>query len=170
MRPANGVLRDDLLWAVYLLILAVIFGLAYQWPLVKIAWHHGLTSYLEQVDEHRRTTEFKGVPAISLEEAHELWKEGQSLFLDAREADDFAELHIPKAVNLPLARVSEIKNTGILGFPRDRRIVVYCAQKQCSAALKMGKHLKTLGFTRVMVFLEGFQGWDDAGYEVDSSR
>ena len=170
MKQAGRVLQNDLLWAGYLLFLAVIFGLSYQWPLVKIAWRGELTSYLEKVDEHRRATEFKGVPTVSLEEAHELWKEGESLFLDARDADDFAELHIPKAVNLPLARLSDIKNTGILGFPKDRRIVVYCAKKQCSSALKVAKHLRTLGFTRVMAFLEGFQGWDEAGYEVDSSR
>ena len=170
MRPADRVIRDDLLWAGYLLFLAVLFGLYYQWPLVKIAWRGELSSYLEKIDEHRRATEFKGMPTVSLEEAHDLWKGGETLFLDARDADDFAELHIPKAVNLPLSRVSEIKDTGILGFPRERRIVVYCAKTQCSSALKLAKHLRSLGFTRVMAFLEGFQGWDEAGYEVDSSR
>ncbi len=170
MKTAGRVIQNDLLWAGYLLFLAVIFGLAYQWPLVKVAWRGELTSYLEKIDEHRRVTEFKGVPTVSLEEAHDLWKGGQTLFLDARDAEDFAELHIPKAVNLPLDRISEIKDTGILGIPKDRRIVVYCAKKQCSAALKEAKHLQSLGFTRVMAFLEGFQGWDEAGYEVDSSR
>ena len=133
-------------------------------------YRHPTIESLAAEFEHRRATEVKGVPTVSLEEAHDLWKGGETLFLDARDADDFAELHIPKAVNLPLSRVSEIKDTGILGFPRDRRIVVYCAKKQCSSALKLAKHLRSLGFTRVMAFLEGFQGWDEAGYEVDSSR
>ncbi len=166
MRAADRVIRDDLLWAGYLLLLAVLFGLYYQWPLVKIAWRRELRSYLEKIDEHRR----EGVPTVSLEEAHDLWKGGETPFLDAHDAYYFAELHIPKAVNLPLSRVSKIKDTGILGFPRDRRIVVYCANKQCSLALKLAKHLQSLGFTKVMVFLEGFQGWYEAGYEVDRSR
>lgn len=170
MKRLVPVRRDDLLWAGYLFFLAIFFGLSYQWPLVKVAWRGELTSYLDKLHEQRRVTEFKGVPSVSLEQAHELWKGGETLFLDARDPDDFAELHIPKAINLPLDRISDIKNTGILGLPRDRRIVVYCARKQCNSALKEAKYLQSLGFTRVMVFLDGFQTWDEAGYDVDSSR
>jgi rhodanese-related sulfurtransferase len=170
MKQVGRTVQNDLLWGGYLLLLAILFGLAYQWPLVKVAWRGELTAYLDKIAEHQRVTEFKGVPSVSLEEAHELWKGGETLFLDARDADDFAELHIPKAVNLPLDKISDIKNTGILGLPRDRRIVVYCARKQCHSALKEAKHLQALGFTRVMAFLDGFQAWDEAGYDVDSSR
>jgi rhodanese-related sulfurtransferase len=170
MKQVVRALQNDLLWAGYLLLLAITFGLAYHWPLVKVAWRGELVSYLDKIQEHRRVTEFKGVPTVSLEEAHELWKGGETLFLDARDAEDFAELHIPKAVNLPLDKISDIKNTGILGLPRDRRIVVYCARRQCNASLKEAKYLQSLGFTRVMAFLDGFQAWDEAGYDVDSSR
>jgi rhodanese-related sulfurtransferase len=170
MKEVGRAVQNDLLWAGYLLFLAVLFGLAYQWPLVKVAWRGELVSYLDKIAEHRRLTEFKGVPTVSLEEAHELWKGGETLFLDARLADDFAELHIAKAINLPEDRMKDIKNTGILGLPRDRQIVVYCARRQCGFALKEAKYLKSLGFTRVSVFLDGFAAWDDAGYEVDSSR
>lgn len=170
MKQIGRVMPSDLLWAGYILFLAAIFGLSYQWSLVKTAWRGELPAYLEKIAEQRRAAEFKGVTTLSLAEAHDLWKGGETLFLDAREADDFAELHIPKAVNLPEERLSELKDTGILGLPRDRRIVVYCAKKQCNSALKVAKHLQSLGFTRVMAFLEGFQGWDEAGYEVDSSR
>jgi len=170
MKQVGRVVQNDLLWAGYMLLLASLFGLAYHWPLVKVAWRGELTSYLDKLHEQRRVTEFKGVPSVSLEQAHELWKGGETLFLDARDPDDFAELHIPKAINLPLDRISDIKNTGILGLPRDRRIVVYCARKQCNSALKEAKYLQSLGFTRVMVFLDGFQTWDEAGYDVDSSR
>jgi rhodanese-related sulfurtransferase len=170
MKQVGRAVQNDLLWAGYLLLLAIFFGLAYQWPLVKVAWRGELTSYLDKIQEQRRVTEFKGIPTVKLEEAHELWKGGETLFIDARDPDDFAELHIPKAVNLPLDRISEIKNTGILGLPRDRRIVIYCARKQCHSALKEAKHLQSLGFTRVMAFLDGFQAWDEAGYDVDSSR
>lgn len=172
MRQAGRVVGNDLMWAGDLLLLAILFGLAYQWPLVKVAWQGKLTSYLDNIQEHRRVTEFKGVPAVSLEEANELWKGGETLFLDAREPDEYAELHIPKAINIPLDKlsVSEMKKAGIMGLPRDRRIVVYCAKKQCQSSLKEAKFLQSLGFTRVMAFLDGFQAWDEAGYDVDTSR
>jgi rhodanese-related sulfurtransferase len=169
MNRVGRVLRNDLLWAGYLLILAVFFGLFYQWPLVKMAWRGELVAHLDKMREQQRKVEFKGVPTVKLEEAHDLWRQGETLFLDARSPREFAELHIPKALNLPLAQLSDIQSTGILGFPRDRRIVVYCAKVQCNSALKVARHLQTLGFRRVMAFLGGFQAWDEAGYEVDTS-
>jgi rhodanese-related sulfurtransferase len=169
MKRLLSVMRDDVLWAGYLLLLAVLFGLSYQWPLVKIAWRGELTPYLDKIREQRRVVEFKGVPTLSLEEAHDLWKQGQALFLDARSPEEFAELHIPKAVNLPPEKLSDLENTGILGFPRDRRIVIYCAKIQCNSAFKVARHLQSLGFSQVMAFLGGFQAWDEAGHEVDTS-
>jgi len=162
-------LREDLLWAGYIFILAVLFGLIYQWPLVKVAWRGELNARLEEMRQRHRVVEFTGVPTVSLKEAHDLWQEGQTLFLDARPQEEYVELHIPRALNLPPEKMLDLQGTGILGLPRDRRIVVYCSKKACDSALKTAKHLQTLGFTRVMAFLEGFQGWDEAGYEVDTS-
>jgi len=163
---------NDLLWAGYLVLLAIVFGLAYQWPLVKVAWQGKLASHLDNIQEHRRVTEFKRVPTVSLEEALDLWKGGETLFVDARDADDYAELRIPGAINIPLDKLSKssLQKTGILGLPRDRRIVVYCSKKQCHASLKEAKYLQSLGFTRVMALLDGFQAWNEAGYDVDTSR
>ncbi len=168
MRPLLA--KEDFLWAGYLLFLAMLFGLFYHWPLVNIAWQGELTAHLDKLRDQRRAVEFKGIPTVRLEEAHGLWKEGHSLFLDARDPEEFADLHIPKAVNLPPEKLSDLKDTGIPGLPRDRRIVVYCAKKQCNSALKVARHLHSLGFTRVMAFLGGFQAWDEAGYDVDTSR
>lgn len=162
--------RGDLLWAGYLLLLAISFGLLYHWPLVKIAWQGELLAHLDQQRTERRAVEFKGVKNVSLEEAYDHWKEGQTLFLDARSPEDFAELHIPRAVNLPPEKLEDLKDTGIPGLPRDRQILVYCTQDRCDASFKVAKHLLSLGFTRVVVFLGGFQAWDEAGYEADSSR
>ncbi len=169
MKRLVPVRRDNLLWAGYLFFLAIFFGLSYQWPLVKVAWRGELTSYLDKMREQQQAVEFKGVPIVSLEEAHDLWKQGQALFLDARSPEEFAELRIPHAVNLPPEKLSDLENTGILGFPRDRQIVIYCSKKQCNSALKVAKHLQSLGFSRVMAFLGGFQAWDEAGHEVDTS-
>ena len=169
MNQVGKALRDDFLWAGYLLILAVLFGLFYQWPLVKMAWQGELIAHLDKLREQQREVEFKGVPTLKLQEVHDFWKQGEALFLDARSPEEFAELHIPKALNLPPAKLSDLQNTGILGLPRDRLIVVYCAKVQCDSALKVARHLQTLGFRRVTAFLEGFQAWDEAGYEVDTS-
>ncbi|MFZ2089073.1 MAG: rhodanese-like domain-containing protein [Desulfobaccales bacterium] len=167
------VVRDDLLWAGYLLLLGVLFGLLYQWPLVKIAWRGELNAFLDKMHEQRRATEFKGIPTVKLDKALELWQQGETLFIDVRSADDFADLHVPRAINVPeekLADQQELEKAGILGLPRDRQILVYCNTLRCNSSLKAAKRLQSLGFTRVLAFLGGFQAWDEAGYDVDSKR
>lgn len=164
--------RDDLLWAGYLLGLAVVFGLIYHWPLVKVAWQGNLEAHLEKLQNERRAMEFKGIPTVNLEEAHDLWQQGKTLFIDVRSAEEFAELHVARAVNVPEEKLDypqELKEAGILGLPRDRQILVYCSTVRCDASLKAARRLRSLGFTKVMAFLGGFQAWDEAGYEVDSS-
>lgn len=167
------VLRDDLLWAGYLLLLSVLFGLLYQWPLVKIAWRGELNAFLDKMHEQRRAIEFKGIPTVKLDKAHELWQKGETLFIDVRSAEEFAELHVPRAIHVPeelITNQQELAKAGILGLPRDRQILVYCSTVRCNSSLKAARHLQSLGFTQVMAFLGGFQAWDEAGYEVDSKR
>lgn len=170
MKRVGTVLWQDFFWAGYILFLAGLFGLLYQWPLVKVAWRGELNAYLNEMRDRQQSVEFKGVPKLNLEETHNLWKQGETLFIDARTPEEFDELHIPRAINLPPKKLSDLQGSGILGLPRDRRIVVYCAKKQCNSALKVARYLQSLGFRRVMAFLGGFQAWDEAGYEVDSSR
>jgi rhodanese-related sulfurtransferase len=173
MSQVGNVVREDFLWAAFLLALSIVFGLGYHWPLVRVAWQGGLPAHLEKLEAERRAREFKGIPTVNLEKAHELWQQGETLFLDVRSAEEYADLHVTRALNLPeenLEHPQALKDSGLLGLPRDRRILVYCSTVRCDASLKAAKHLRSLGFTRVMAFLGGFQAWDEAGYDVDSNR
>lgn len=173
MSQVAKAVREDLAWAGFLLLLAVVFGLGYHWPLVRIAWQGGLPAHLEKMEAERRAREFKGIPTVNLEKAHQLWQQGETLFLDVRSAEEYADLHVARAINLPeenLEHPQALKDSGILGLPRDRQILVYCSTVRCDASLKAARHLQSLGFTRVMAFLGGFQAWDEAGYDVDSNR
>ena len=37
---------------------------------------------------------------VNLAQAYALFQQGQALFIDARPPDEYAELHIPKALNI----------------------------------------------------------------------
>jgi rhodanese-related sulfurtransferase len=161
--------KRDFLWASYLLILAVFFGMLQQWPLVKVSFNGGLKAHLEQVRAQRRAVQFKEVKVVSLELAHEIWSRGKTLVLDARRAKDYQELHVPGALNLPPKSWKNLKDSKLLaGIDKDRDILVYCSGVGCDDALKVGKILRSLGYTQVTVFTEGFRGWDEAGYPVDT--
>ncbi len=86
---------------IVLLTLAVILGSMFQWPLVQASLQGNLTVLLDQKRQERREVQFQGIKTLDLARAHQLWEEGQALFVDARKADEYQELHVQGAVNVP---------------------------------------------------------------------
>jgi rhodanese-related sulfurtransferase len=166
----SRVWRQDLAWAGLILGAAMLFGLVLQWPLVRQSWRGELAPLLSQARDQRRQEQFQGVKTISLAQAYALFQQGQVLFIDARPADEFAELHVPKSLNITPSLVEVGLAEKVAGLARDREIVVYCGQVSCDLALKVAEKLQALGFTRVTAYVGGFKAWDEAGYPADTSK
>ena len=118
----------------------------------------------------RRHEQFQGVKTINLGQAYALFQDGKVLFIDARPADEYAEIHIPKALNLPPKMLKNQAAEKMAGIAKDREIVVYCGQASCNLALKVAEKLQALGFTRVKAFMGGWRAWDEAGYPAATSK
>jgi rhodanese-related sulfurtransferase len=161
--------RQDLAWAGFILGVAVLLGLVQQWPLALQAWQGELSPLLSQARNQRRAAQFQGVKTVNLAQAYALFQQG-SLFIDARPADEFAELHVPKSLNITPGMVEAGLAENVAGLARDREIVVYCGQVSCDLALKVAEKLQSLGFARVTAFTGGFRAWDEAGYPADTGK
>lgn len=166
----NRVWRHDLAWAGFILGASVLLGLVQQWPLARQAWRGELATLLSQARNQRRAEQFQGVPTINLAQAYARFQQGQALFIDARPADEFAELHVPKALNITPDMAEAGVAGKVAGLARDREIVVYCGQVSCDLALKVAEKLQSLGFIRVTAFVGGFRAWDEAGYPADTGN
>jgi rhodanese-related sulfurtransferase len=166
----SSLVRQDLGWAAFILVIAVLVGLLHHWPLVKISWRGELRPYLDKQQAEERRVHFQGVKTMNLEEAYALYREGKALFVDARPPEEYAELHIPGAVNLPEDKLKADLAQAVSGVPKERPLVVYCSQVSCNAALKVAEALQSQGFTRVSAFMGGFRAWDEAGYPADTSK
>ena len=165
----NRVWRHDLAWAGFILGASVLVGLVQQWPLARHAWQGELAPILSQVRDQRRAEQFQGVKTVNLAQAYALFQQG-SLFVDARPPDEFAELHVPKSLNITPDMLEAGVAEKVASLARDREIVVYCGQVNCDLALKVAEKLQSLGFTRVMAFMGGFRAWDEAGYPADTGK
>ncbi|MGA3351562.1 MAG: molybdopterin-synthase adenylyltransferase MoeB [Acidimicrobiales bacterium] len=84
---------------------------------------------------------------------------GEALFLDVREADEYAQGALPGAVHLPRGLL-ELQVEGRVP-DRDRKIVVYCAggTRSALAAQTLGQ----LGYSDVASMAGGFNKWKDEG-------
>ncbi len=156
----------DLAWAAYIFLVAAAFGLLQHWPLVTLSWRGDLPAQLSKMRQERRQVQFQGVKTVNLSQAQVLWQEGRALFIDARKPEEFAELHIQGAINLPPDQWQKVATEGLPGVPLDRLLVVYCSQEACDSALKLAEKLKAKGYEQVVAYLGGFAAWDEAGLPV----
>jgi len=162
--------RQDLTWTIGLLALAVILGFMFHWPLVQASLRGNLTALLDQKRQERREVQFQGVRTLDLAQAYQIWQEKRALFMDARKAEEYQELHVQGAVNVPPETWPELPSSELMKMAKTQELVIYCSQESCDDALKLAKKLRAAGFARVMAFTGGFRAWDEAGYPADTSR
>ncbi|XGI84380.1 rhodanese-like domain-containing protein [Halorutilales archaeon Cl-col2-1] len=103
---------------------------------------------------------------ITADELEDLKESGEEFVLvDVLGEDHFEEEHIPGALNIPLERIA---SEALSRFDKDEKIVVYCADDECSASPKAAEKLEDLGFENVIDFEAGVDGWKKSGHEVES--
>jgi rhodanese-related sulfurtransferase len=96
------------------------------------------------------------------------YDEGAALIVDARDPAEFAEAHIPGAINVPYdsaasdpALLESVDSGG-------RPVIVYCGGGTCEISIKLADELFFAGHERVAVYMGGFPEWVEAGHPVES--
>lgn len=96
-----------------------------------------------------------GISSISHAQANALIESGQCVLLDVRDPEEFSQIRIPKAVNLPVGRISAA--TASEAAPsKEMPVVVYCrtGRRAAEAALMMQR----LGY-RTILNMGGISSW-----------
>jgi rhodanese-related sulfurtransferase len=92
-------------------------------------------------------------------------------FVDVREPDEFAAGHVPGARSFPRgflevrADLEHHKRDPWLA-DRERKLILYCGGGNRSALA--ARTLQEMGFTRILSLAEGWSGWTERGYPVES--
>ncbi|MFQ3648279.1 MAG: rhodanese-like domain-containing protein [Anaerolineae bacterium] len=98
---------------------------------------------------------------ISLDDYLTQFKNADYYLIDVREADEYADGHLPGTVNLPLSeleqRYSEIR--------RDKPIVLVCARGGRSA--QAAEYLAYLGYQNLYNLEGGTLGYMQAGHPLE---
>ncbi|MGH6676891.1 MAG: PQQ-dependent catabolism-associated CXXCW motif protein [Xanthobacteraceae bacterium] len=129
-----------------------------------------------------------GKPALTTAETHDLWVRKAAVFIDAKPHApkpanlapgtlwrDKPRLDIPGSIWLPdtgygaLASVTEdyfrrgLKEA--TGGDKDKPLVFYCS-RNCWMSWNAAKRAKTFGYTHVLWYPDGTEGWSEAGYPL----
>ena len=134
----------------------------------------GLLSALSRVGE-RNSAEIARVMAsyfrardefepVSRDELLDPLRCGAATVLDVRPEDEFANGHLPKALNIPLSQLVR----RLAELPPEREIVAYCRGPWCVLSFEAVALLRQRGY-RARRLEDGFPEWKVAGLPIDWS-
>ena len=86
--------------------------------------------------------------------------------VDARDPAEYAEGHVPGALNMPYDQVvtdpERLEKFDSGGKP----IIVYCGGGTCELSMNLGFALVNAGKKKVLVYMGGWPEWSTSGYPV----
>lgn len=105
----------------------------------------------------------EGDSLISLAEAITKYQSQNTIFVDARYREDYELGHIRGAINISFDDFYEVFPEVEEKLSKEKEIVTYCGEIDCDISLFLGRLLKEEGYQRVMVMVQGWEGWTNAG-------
>jgi rhodanese-related sulfurtransferase len=106
---------------------------------------------------------------VELAEVRELVN-GDTLLVDARVSDLYAEGHLPGARSLPLGASDGQLAAFLREVSFDRPLILYCSGYGCEDSFILAERLLAEGYRDVRVFEGGLPEWLDAGLPVEKER
>ncbi|GKS58007.1 rhodanese [Nitrospira sp.] len=94
-------------------------------------------------------------------ELQRMMEDGGVHIVDVRQEEDFAEGHIPGAINLPKDRWDTLA-----GLRKDRVNVIYCYSIVCHLAATAAVSFASAGYP-VMELEGGWRWWRDDGFPIE---
>jgi rhodanese-related sulfurtransferase len=108
--------------------------------------------------------------AVTAEQVKAMMDEGNAYVIDARAPSVYAEGHIAGAINIPYDRLPEYYDQLTSEVPTDATIICYCWSPTCDFSDQLATELKIMGYSHVVVFLGGWEHWQQAGYATEGTK
>jgi rhodanese-related sulfurtransferase len=108
-------------------------------------------------------------PAISLDEAKQLFDRKAARFLDARPQPQYRDGHISGALNLPWQDVANAFTDIAAQLDEKDSIITYCDGESCELSHDLAMYLQDMGFANVRVLVNGWTVWQNAGFPTQKA-
>lgn len=81
--------------------------------------------------------------------------------IDARNPEEYQEVHIKGAINIPEKSFAE--HAAELPADKGARLVFYCNGVKCGKSKKAAQKASKLGYTDILIYSEGMPVWEERG-------
>ena len=88
-------------------------------------------------------------------------KSDRFLVIDARNPEEYKDVHIPGAINIPVNRFE--KYAKLLPEDQTKTLVFYCNGVKCGKSKRAAVKAIALGYRNVLVYAEGMPVWEEKG-------
>lgn len=109
----------------------------------------------------------EGIEIASPADTRRLMNSGSFLILDARSPEAFDTGHLPGALSLPYATHLESFTELSAMLDSTQSVIVYCSDRHCDDALRLGVFLRSQGTKKVILFLGGITEWTRSGFSLE---
>ncbi len=105
---------------------------------------------------------------ISLAQLNQLLTDGRILLIDARDSAAYRKGRIAGARNI-FGLDADEHFAELAPMPRDTLVVIYCNNPECHLGRMLAEFMSAIGFKRLYLYDDGFDGWAKAKMAVDSA-
>jgi rhodanese-related sulfurtransferase len=118
----------------------------------------------------------EGDPAfIDIDVAQMEHSTGRTLFVDAREREEFECGTIPGSINIPFEELpddslGEYLDEMLNGASKNTTIVTFCSGEECDLSLHLARNMQFIGYKNVLIFFGGSREWAKFGLELERRR
>lgn len=95
---------------------------------------------------------------------------GSAIILDARSEGEFAEAHIPGAINIPYKNFVDYFDRLTDLVPMHGTVICYCRSVTCDLSDNLAQELRLAGYEKVVVYRGGIDEWTEAEYPVEEGE
>ncbi|MEI6892141.1 MAG: rhodanese-like domain-containing protein [Pontiella sp.] len=128
----------------------------------RIPW---VQAWSSQVEAKARK---HGIPVIPLAVVIQKFQSLEpTIFVDARSEEEFKAGHIPGAISIPFQSLDEqFQRIGRV-LDSEKELIIYCSNRDCDDSLMLAIGLQAMGAEDLVLFIDGFEIWQQYGGEVE---
>ena len=118
------------------------------------------------------TAEAGDPPFIAINVAEMEFSTQNTLFIDARDYEEFVCGTIPGSINIPFDYLPEDNlgqyiDSALAGAAKDTPMIIFCSGEECDLSLHLARNLQFLGYTNVSIFFGGAREWENFDLELE---
>jgi len=95
-----------------------------------------------------------------------LSNENDLVLVNTLDAKHFDQTRLPSSINIPQAQDDFVERVEEVVGDKSRPVVVYCASSECDSSTKGAEKLDEAGFSRVIDYEPGAEGWRESGEQL----